>query len=194
MAECIIQALHMFLVDDVVAKLVGVLYHMRHSRLHRGVLTQLLGIFFQISHAIAGGAHNRIAIIEIAHQPEGKIMGGIHLAAHQKLSATAGEITVVVRYLAHPFQQRQNRLHAVRQEQVHVAGDEQVDRIFFGSKVVHRRIIYYSSGANIGSQAGSIIGLLSNIFRYFSGIYLLSITTRNIYSLNHSLVMIRKPF
>ena len=51
----------------------------------------------------------------------------------------------------------------------------------------------YSSGANIGSQAGSIVGFCLSISRISCGTYLRSTTRRNIYSLNHSSVMMRLP-
>lgn len=47
----------------------------------------------------------------------------------------------------------------------------------------------YSSGANIGSQAGSLIGFCLRSFSTFSGTYCLLSTKRNMYSLNHSSVM-----
>ena len=51
----------------------------------------------------------------------------------------------------------------------------------------------HSSGANIGSQAGSMIGFWSIMARMLAGMYFSSSTTRNIYSLNQSLVIIRNP-
>lgn len=48
----------------------------------------------------------------------------------------------------------------------------------------------YSSGANIGSQAGSLIGFCLRSFATLSGTYCLLSTKRNMYSLNHSSVMI----
>ena len=51
----------------------------------------------------------------------------------------------------------------------------------------------YSSGANIGSQEGSMIGFCSSIFMISAGTYFFSITTRNMYSLNHSSVIIKFP-
>ena len=47
----------------------------------------------------------------------------------------------------------------------------------------------YSSGANIGSQAGSLIGFCLRSFATLSGTYFLLSTKRNMYSLNHSSVM-----
>ena len=47
----------------------------------------------------------------------------------------------------------------------------------------------YSSGANIGSQAGSLIGFCLRSFATLSGTYCLLSTKRNMYSLNHSSVM-----
>lgn len=47
----------------------------------------------------------------------------------------------------------------------------------------------YSSGANIGSQAGSLIGFCLRSFAMLSGTYFLLSTKRNMYSLNHSSVM-----
>ena len=52
---------------------------------------------------------------------------------------------------------------------------------------------YYSSGANIGSQAGSMMGFWSIMARMLAGMYFSSRTTRNMYSLNQSLVMMRLP-
>ena len=51
----------------------------------------------------------------------------------------------------------------------------------------------YSSGANIGSHAGRRTGFCFKIFSTFSGTYFFSTTRRNMYSLNHSSVMIRWP-
>ena len=47
----------------------------------------------------------------------------------------------------------------------------------------------YSSGANIGSQAGSLIGFCLRSFATLSDTYFLLSTKRNMYSLNHSSVM-----
>ena len=47
----------------------------------------------------------------------------------------------------------------------------------------------YSSGINIGSQAGSNSGSCFSIFRTSAGTYFSSATRRNIYSSNHSSVM-----
>ena len=47
----------------------------------------------------------------------------------------------------------------------------------------------YSSGANMGSQAGSLIGFCLRSFAMLSGTYFLLSTKRNMYSLNHSSVM-----
>ena len=51
----------------------------------------------------------------------------------------------------------------------------------------------YSSGRNIGSQAGSIIGFWSKYFMREAGTYFLSTTRRNMYSSNHSSVMMMLP-
>ena len=50
-----------------------------------------------------------------------------------------------------------------------------------------------SSGVNIGSQAGSIVGFCLSTSRTFAGTYFLSTTRRNIYSLNHAPVIMSVP-
>ena len=51
----------------------------------------------------------------------------------------------------------------------------------------------YSSGANIGSHAGRRTGVWFSISRTSAGTYFFSTTSLNIYSLNHSSVIIRQP-
>ena len=60
------------------------------------------------------------------------------------------------------------------------------------SCAIHKTF-FYCSGANIGSHEGSIIGFCSKSLSVSAGIYLRLTTTRNIYSSNHSSVMIRLP-
>ncbi len=52
---------------------------------------------------------------------------------------------------------------------------------------------FYSSTPNSGSSGITITGFWSASFSSLSETYFLSTTRRNIYSLNHSLVMIRQP-
>ena len=59
--------------------------------------------------------------------------------------------------------------------------------------ITYYNIALYSSGANIGSQEGSMIGFCSSIFMISAGTYFFSTTTRNMYSLNHSSVIIKLP-
>ena len=103
---------------------------MRHGSMHGRVLAQLLGILFQIANTVAGGADNRIGIVEVAHQPEGEFLRCINLAAHQELATAAGKLAVVVRHVAQLLKQREHRLHAIRQKQIHVAWNKQIDSIF----------------------------------------------------------------
>ena len=51
----------------------------------------------------------------------------------------------------------------------------------------------YSSGANIGSQEGSRMGFCCMRARMSAGTYFFSTTRRNMYSLNHSSVMMILP-
>ena len=67
-----------------------------------------------------------------------------------------------------------------------------------GGLVVPRHLIeersHYSSPRNIGSQAGSRMGFWSSIFRTSAGTNCFSTTRRNMYSLNHSSVMMMLPW
>ena len=56
-----------------------------------------------------------------------------------------------------------------------------------------KRFVNYSSGWNIGSQAGSRMGFWSKYFMMEAGTYFLSTTRRNMYSSNHSSVMMMLP-
>lgn len=51
----------------------------------------------------------------------------------------------------------------------------------------------YCANVPIGSQAGKTVGCFLNTWSTSSGIYFLSMTTSKTNSLNHSLVMTRKP-
>ena len=62
---------------------------------------------------------------------------------------------------------------------------------FFRIKTKEKELSPYS--ANIGSHAGNRIGFCFNTSSTFSDEYLVSTTNRNIYSLNHSSVMMRYP-
>ena len=67
-----------------------------------------------------------------------------------------------------------------------------LNRMFFVVSIFFARVCGgegYSSGANIGSQAGSLIGFCLRSFATLSGTYFLLSTKRNMYSLNHSSVM-----
>ena len=57
-----------------------------------------------------------------------------------------------------------------------------------------RKVPHYSSGRNIGSQAGSMMGFWSKYFMREAGTYFLSTTRRNMYSSNHSSVMMMLPW
>ena len=59
--------------------------------------------------------------------------------------------------------------------------------------LLYNKISLYSSPLNKGSHAGSLTGVCLVSSSTLVGTYFLSMTTRNMYSLNHSSVMMRWP-